>query len=871
MEISNNSFILTSATNGNIVVDPQQSQAYENITLFGNGYYDWGRVLNQDLVYIYDQIAGLKDGGIQQATFDANQFLAQFQASQAEALANQTAALLIAIDNKVNSKFVDVTGAITTNLTDLTSQLSNYNQAYKDADTALQTTITTAYQTAIQNATNTTTTALSNLIDEYNTFALDTTNWRNSVSPQIATFSSSFDLFKTQTATNFTSTNNTVSSNYQTILGKISTINATLASFGTSIIDAAKQYTDTQIVLITDLINNDLNSVTGTLNTQGGEISALQTEVSNFTSLVPNFVTTDNSILSEAVAYTDTAIADLNASTGTVGKLQITVDDLSNNFGTKVYTVVDPLFSAITGAAGSLTLLSADYNAYKASNAADIQTKYNSVNAAVTAVSNRVTNIETTYANSWKAYTDAAIITVDGKISTLTNIVTINSSDIADLKTTIVSLNGGTATQQLNLTDLTNRVTTLESEISPMITSAGADTLTAAKSYTDNQVTIIDNLIANGDAATLSGAKSYTDTALQSVATTYATKTSVDSISNSINSLQAGITTLTTNLDNSNTRIDTLISTVNSLSSSSVQYVDDRVQQLNNMFTTKFNNAQANYVGYDTIFPILKTVLGLIVNNQILPTELNDLFDNIIATYKDTLPEQLASNLQAVVYISNSEFNIRFAFDKTHYQTGLNSLQVTDGSTTVTLTSFVPNTSIVAGAAGLSYMLDPVSGSVTNESMVFGETLGSNLTATLNYNTVTSAAGGTNVVTLDVLGACLNQVRFLDIYDDGTSVYGLYSVLSYVSDSLTIDNIKVSGKNLVLESDYTVIDADLGIYHNSIIKVKLCPSAQLSSYTGNYLQFPVDVITFQLSNSVLNIVTDVQISSNYPYIIGTNL
>jgi hypothetical protein len=165
-------------------------------------------------------------------------------------------------------------------------------------------------------------------------------------------------------------------------------------------------------------------------------------------------------------------------------------------------------------------------------------------------------------------------------------------------------------------------------------------------------------------------------------------------------------------------------------------------------------------------------------------------------------------------------------------------------------------------------MLDPASGSVINESMVFSSSIGSGLTATLNYNTATSI---TNTVTLDVLGRCLNQVVFLDLYDDGTSVYGLYSVLSYTSDPLIINNIKISEKNLVLASDYTVIDADLGIYHNSIIKITLCPSTQLSSYTDNYLQFPVDVITFQLNNTTLNIGTDIQISSNYPYIIGINL
>jgi hypothetical protein len=868
MDISNNSFIITSATNGNIVVNPSQSQAYENITLFGNGYYDWGRILNQDLVYIYDQIASLKDGGIQQATFDANQFLAQFQTSQTEALANQTAALLIAIDNKVNSKFADVTGVITTNITDLTNQLSTYSQAYKDADTALQTTITAAYQTAVQNAADAANAALNNLISEYNTFTSDTNNWRASVSPQIAAFSSGFDLFKTQTATNFTSTNDTVSANYQTLLGKISTINATLASFGTGTVTTANQYTDAQIASITDLVNHNLNNITGTLNTQSGEISILQTEVSDFANLIPTFVTTDNNILSSANTYTDMAMADLNAPTGAVGKLQIVVDNLSNNFDTKVHTVVDPLFSAITGTNGSLTLLNADYNAYKASNASDIQTKYDSVNTAVAAVANRVTTIETTYDNSWKAYTDAAIIAVNGNISTLTNNVTTNTNDIANLKTTLDSLNGGATTQQLNITDLTNRVTNLENEINPMITSAKVDTLAAAKSYTDSQVTIIDGLISNGDKATLSSANSYTNTALQSIATTYATTASLDNLGNSINGLQAGLTTLTTNLNNSNGRIDNLISDVNTLRISSAQYVDDRVVQLNDRFTALFSNAHANYVGYDTIFPILKTVLGLVINNQILPTELNDLFDNIIATYKNTLPEQIANNLQAVVYINNGNFNIRFAFDRNHYQTGLNSLQVTDGSTTVTLTSFVPNTSIVTGIAGLSYMLDQASGSVINESMVFGSSIGSSLTATLNYNTLASSS---NIATLDVLGMCLNQVLFLDLYNDGTSVYGLYSILSKTQDPLIINNIKIGGKNLVLSSDYTVIDADLGIYHNSIIKVTLCPSTQLSRYSGDYLQFPVDVITFQLNNTALNIVTDVQISSNYQYIIGTNL
>ena len=48
---------------GEIYIGQQEHKRYKNLELFGYGYIDWGRVINQSLVTLYDLIDSIQDGG----------------------------------------------------------------------------------------------------------------------------------------------------------------------------------------------------------------------------------------------------------------------------------------------------------------------------------------------------------------------------------------------------------------------------------------------------------------------------------------------------------------------------------------------------------------------------------------------------------------------------------------------------------------------------------------------------------------------------------------------------------------------------------------------------------------------------------------
>ena len=46
-----------------VISKQQEYKRYKNIELFWYGYIDWGRVINQSLVTLYDLIDSIQDGG----------------------------------------------------------------------------------------------------------------------------------------------------------------------------------------------------------------------------------------------------------------------------------------------------------------------------------------------------------------------------------------------------------------------------------------------------------------------------------------------------------------------------------------------------------------------------------------------------------------------------------------------------------------------------------------------------------------------------------------------------------------------------------------------------------------------------------------
>lgn len=59
---------------GEIYIGQQEHKRYKNLELFGYGYIDWGRVINQSLVTLYDLIDSIQDGGAADIEFDLNNY-----------------------------------------------------------------------------------------------------------------------------------------------------------------------------------------------------------------------------------------------------------------------------------------------------------------------------------------------------------------------------------------------------------------------------------------------------------------------------------------------------------------------------------------------------------------------------------------------------------------------------------------------------------------------------------------------------------------------------------------------------------------------------------------------------------------------------
>lgn len=59
---------------GEMYISQQEHKRYKNIELFGYGYIDWGRVINQSLVTLCDLIDNIQDGGVSQVEFDLENY-----------------------------------------------------------------------------------------------------------------------------------------------------------------------------------------------------------------------------------------------------------------------------------------------------------------------------------------------------------------------------------------------------------------------------------------------------------------------------------------------------------------------------------------------------------------------------------------------------------------------------------------------------------------------------------------------------------------------------------------------------------------------------------------------------------------------------
>ena len=121
---------------GELYIGQQEHKRYKNIELFGYGYIDWGRVINQSLVTLYDLIDSIQDGGVSEIEFDLKNYEEQQKVLRKDEFTtwkNEFKNLLTMEINKYQ--------------TQVTSILENYN----DTISEIRETTTTSIQENYEN------------------------------------------------------------------------------------------------------------------------------------------------------------------------------------------------------------------------------------------------------------------------------------------------------------------------------------------------------------------------------------------------------------------------------------------------------------------------------------------------------------------------------------------------------------------------------------------------------------------------------------------------------------------------------------------------------------------------------------------------
>ena len=215
--MSTNTIKVTGST-GEIYISPQTTQTYKNVTLFGYGYLDWGRVVNQSLVTLMDKVDVLSTSGMSQITFDLETYTeTQTIARTAEFNLWKTEYKTILTDmvnvftTSVNENITSFTDAQTTINTAVTDELGRldikisdeYNTFISTVDEKITDVVNTnlvSIVSTINTAINATETALSQLNSTKLSLDQKVLEFNNLIANFKITFQDAFDNFKTDTA-----------------------------------------------------------------------------------------------------------------------------------------------------------------------------------------------------------------------------------------------------------------------------------------------------------------------------------------------------------------------------------------------------------------------------------------------------------------------------------------------------------------------------------------------------------------------------------------------------------------------------------------------------------------------------------------------
>ncbi len=125
MALSNESYIVYTATSGEVIVPIREAVPYLNVTFIGYQYYSYHTLMSQNMANLADDIKALQDGGLAQATFDLEALIQEAK--------DEIDLQILGIESGLNDKIIFLTDQAVSNTN---TQLGNFNtELYGDGVT----------------------------------------------------------------------------------------------------------------------------------------------------------------------------------------------------------------------------------------------------------------------------------------------------------------------------------------------------------------------------------------------------------------------------------------------------------------------------------------------------------------------------------------------------------------------------------------------------------------------------------------------------------------------------------------------------------------------------------------------------------------
>lgn len=295
---------------GEVFILPQTTQTYKSISLFGYGYLDWGRVVNQSLVSLIDKIELISTNGLSQIEFDLETYNEEQKIARTQEFETWKTEYKNILTTMLNDYMVNVNQsieefsnaqtlintAVDEELQSLDSKIDeNYNQFMSTVDEKILEIVNTNMRTIADKVNNTISSA-EQAINVLNQTKLSMdqkiVEFNNLIANFKSTFTDAFENFKLDTA-------NTLEDNKNNILQYV---NEKLLGYGTSLNAQSDRLDALELLLegvdsnyITNLIISKVDEVTGSavnayLSNMVNRIQTLENQWTNLNATVTNIV-----------------------------------------------------------------------------------------------------------------------------------------------------------------------------------------------------------------------------------------------------------------------------------------------------------------------------------------------------------------------------------------------------------------------------------------------------------------------------------------------------------------------------------------------------------------------------------------------------